>query len=58
MENTQVVLECLQDASEPMKSADIAAETGLDKKAVDAAIKLLKAERKIDSPKRCYYSAV
>lgn len=56
MENTQVVLECLKAKSEPMKAGEIAEATGLEKKAVDAAIKLLKAEQKISSPKRCYYA--
>lgn len=30
---------------------------GLDKKEVDKAIKKLKTEEKIYSPKRCYYEA-
>lgn len=57
MENTTIVLNCLKEKNEPMKAGDIAAATGLEKKSVDAAIKLLKAEGQIESPKRCYYAA-
>ena len=56
MENTEVVLNCLKEKNEPMKAGEIAEATGLEKKAVDAAIKTLKAEEKISSPKRCYYA--
>lgn len=56
MENTEVVLNYLKGKNEPMKAGEIAEATGLEKKAVDAAIKALKAEEKIGSPKRCYYA--
>lgn len=56
MENKDVVFNCLKEKNEPMKAGEIAEATGLDKKAVDAAIKALKAEEKIGSPKRCYYA--
>lgn len=55
METTERVLICLKEKNEPMRSAQIAEATGLDKKAVDAALILLKAEQRITSPKRCYY---
>ena len=57
MDNKDKVLETLKKSSEPLKSAEIAEKSGLDKKDVDAAIKKLKAEDLIDSPKRCFYSA-
>lgn len=57
MENTTIVLNYLKETNAPMKAGDIATATGLEKKSVDAAIKLLKAEGKIESPKRCYYAA-
>lgn len=49
------VLQALKKSGKPMKSADIAEATGIDKKEVDKAIKTLKAEEKIMSPKVCYY---
>jgi Mn-dependent DtxR family transcriptional regulator len=59
MENLeQKVLEALQKAGEPLKVAQIAEILGVDKKEVDKAIKKLKKEGKIDSPKRCYYTPV
>jgi len=50
------VLELLQKSDKPLKSGEIAEMLGVDKKEVDKAIKKLKAEGKIDSPKRCYYA--
>ncbi len=50
------VLEVLQKSDKPLKSGEIAEMLGVDKKEVDKAIKKLKAEGKIDSPKRCYYA--
>ncbi len=56
MERTMAVFEVLKKAEKPLKSKEIAELTGLDKKEVDKAIKLLKKEGKIISPKRCYYA--
>lgn len=53
----EVVLGALKKSSTPMKAGEIADATGLEKAAVDKAIKELKAEEKIDSPKRCFYAA-
>ena len=50
------VLKALKDSAEPLKGGEIADVTGLDKKEVDKAIKKLKADGLIDSPKRCYYA--
>ncbi len=50
------VLEAMQKAGQPLKAAEIAQLLGVDKKEVDKAIKKLKAEGKIESPKRCYYA--
>lgn len=58
MADKDTVLEALQNAGEPLKAGDIAEKTGLDKKDVDKAIKALKAEGAIDSPKRCFYAPV
>lgn len=56
MDNIESVLNALKNSKEPMKSGEIAETTGIDKKEVDKAIKKLKSEEKISSPKRCYYS--
>jgi DNA-binding transcriptional regulator GbsR (MarR family) len=55
METTEKVLQALVKAGKPMKSGEIAELTGIEKKDVDNAIKKLKKEDKIGSPKVCYY---
>lgn len=57
MEAKELVLETLKKSNEPMKAGEIAEATNIDKKEVDKALKALKTEEKINSPKRCYYSA-
>jgi predicted transcriptional regulator len=52
------VFKVLKEAGRPLKSAEIAELAGLEKKEVDKAIKKLKKEGKITSPKRCYYAPV
>ncbi len=56
METPMLVFEVLKKAGKPLKSKEIAEMAGIDKKEVDKAIKLLKKEGKIISPKRCYYA--
>lgn len=58
MEIQERVLQCLKENESPMKAGDVAEALNLDKKAVSAAITLLKAEQRVCSPKRCYYAAV
>lgn len=55
MDTTETVLQTLKTAGKPLKSAEIAQAAGLDKKEVDNAIKKLKKEERIQSPKNCYY---
>ncbi|MDA3731331.1 HTH domain-containing protein [Niameybacter massiliensis] len=57
MEAKDKVLNLLKENNEPMKAGEIAESLGVDKKEVDKAIKELKAEELIGSPKRCYYAA-
>jgi len=57
METKDKVLQTLKNSAEPLKGSEIAEISGIEKKAVDKAIKQLKADQLIDSPKRCYYSA-
>jgi len=58
MEIKEIVLKTLAESPEPLKGGDIADRSGLDKKEVDKAIKQLKDEELIFSPKRCFYDAV
>lgn len=53
--SVEKVLEILSAAGKPMKAGEIAEASGLDKKEVDKAMKVLKAEEKIISPKFCYW---
>lgn len=55
--NTEKVLAVLKASDKPLKSAEIAEQSGLEKSDVDKAIKALKKEEKIISPQRCYYAA-
>lgn len=49
------VLSILEKSDKPLRSGEIAEIAGLEKKEVDVAIKQLKKEEKIFSPKRCFY---
>ncbi|MCX7986530.1 MAG: MarR family transcriptional regulator [Bacteroidales bacterium] len=53
----EIVLSVLKNSNKPMRPGEIAEAAGLDKKEVDKAIKALKAEEKIFSPKNCFYQA-
>ncbi|WP_455067877.1 ArsR family transcriptional regulator [Parvimonas micra] len=55
MELTEKIIDLLK-SSEPLKSGEISEKLGVDKPEVDKVLKKLKAEDKIISPKRCYYS--
>ena len=56
METVELVLKTMADSSEPMKAGEIADASGLDKKEVDKAMKVLKQEGRIVSPKYCYWT--
>ncbi len=56
MENQVKVLEFMVKADSPVSPGQIAEGTGLDRKVVDKAIKQLKDEQKIESPRRCFYA--
>lgn len=57
METKVLVLQTLKESDKPLKSAEIAEKAGIDKAEVDKALKTLKKEEKIVSPKMCYYSS-
>ena len=52
------VYEVLQKSEEMMDAKGIMAATGLERAEVDKAIKALRKEEKVESPKRCFYTAV
>jgi hypothetical protein len=55
MDSKEIVFKTLANSNKPLKGGEIAEISGVDKKEVDKAIKKLKAEDKIQSPKNCYY---
>ncbi|NTV03210.1 MAG: MarR family transcriptional regulator [Chlorobiaceae bacterium] len=55
MDTKSVVLDTLKKAGEPLSAGQIADRSGLDRKEVDKAMKALKDEELIVSPKRCYW---
>lgn len=55
MDAKEKVLLALKEADKPLKAGEIAELSGLDKKEVDKAMKILKDEEAIISPKRCFW---
>lgn len=55
METKDQVLDTMRKAGEPLNAGKIAELSGLDRKDVDKAMKALKEEGTIVSPKRCYW---
>ncbi|MBN1926476.1 MAG: transcriptional regulator [Prolixibacteraceae bacterium] len=51
------VLQAMKNAGKAMKTGEIAEAAGLDKKVFDKAMKELKIEGAIVSPKKCYWEA-
>jgi hypothetical protein len=57
MNQKEIVLNVMRDAAKPLRSGDIVDLSGLDRKEVDKAMKELKSEELIYSPKRCFWQA-
>ncbi len=55
MEASAQVLSVMKKAKKPLSAGEIAELAGMDKKEVEKAMKQLKTEEKIVSPKRCYW---
>lgn len=49
------VLKAMKEAGKPVRPGDVAKTLGVESKDVSKAIKTLKADGKVISPKRCYY---
>ena len=50
-----IVIKTISEAGKPMKAGEIAEKAGVEKADIDKAIKKLKKEEKIWSPKVCFY---
>ena len=50
------VLKAMVEASKPVRPGEIAKALGIESKEVSKAIKQLRKEGKVHSPKRCYYA--
>tara|TARA_B100000683_G_scaffold214654_1_gene209847 strand:- start:990 stop:1181 length:192 start_codon:yes stop_codon:yes gene_type:complete len=49
------VLKTMKEAGKPVRPGDVAKTLGVESKDVSKAIKALREEGKVISPKRCYY---
>lgn len=58
MEIKEKVLATMREAGEPLNAGKIAELSGIDRKEVDKAMKLLKEEGAIVSPVRCKWTVV
>ena len=57
MSDTEAVFKVMKEAAKPLRSSDIMELSGLNKSAVDKAMKDLKETEAIFSPKRCFWQA-
>jgi len=55
MENIELVLKTMKTAGKALSAGQISEISGLERKEVDKAMKTLKTEGKITSPKVCYW---
>jgi biotin operon repressor len=55
METKEQVLEAMKKAGTPVNAGKLVELTGLDRKEVDKAMKQLKTDGAIESPKMCFW---
>jgi biotin operon repressor len=55
-EHAEAVLQAMKDAGKPIRPGQVAKALGIESKEVSKAIKALRKEGKVHSPKRCYYA--
>jgi len=55
MESAEKVLAAMKQAGTPLNAGKLVELTGLDRKEVDKAMKTLKANGVIESPKMCFW---
>ncbi len=53
-EHAEAVLKAMNDAGKPVRPGEVAKALGIESKEVSKAIKVLRKEGKVHSPKRCY----
>ena len=57
-DNVETVLKAMKEAGKIVRPGEVAKIMGIDSKEVSKAIKMLRKEGKVHSPKRCYYAPV
>ena len=57
MDAVELVFKTLKDNEKPLKAGEIAQVANLDRKEVDKAMKVLKQDGRIVSPKVCFWTA-
>lgn len=57
MDAVELVFKTLQTSEEPLRAGEIAEATSLERKEVDKAMKVLKQEGRIVSPKHCCWTS-
>ena len=57
MDAVELVLKTLKNTEKPLKAGEIAQLANLDRKEVDKAMKVLKTDGRIVSPKVCFWTA-
>ena len=57
MDAVELVFKTLKDTDKPLKAGEIAEVANLDRKEVDKAMKVLKKDGRIVSPKVCFWTA-
>jgi hypothetical protein len=55
MGNTKLIIDAMKKAGKALKATDLIDMTGLSREDVDKALKQLKKEEKISSPKVCFW---
>jgi len=55
MEHAKMIIDAMSKAGKAVKAGDLVNLTGLTREEVDKALKQLKKEEKISSPKACFW---
>ena len=55
MENIDKIIAAMKKAATPVSAGQLVELTGIDRKEIDKAMKKLKTEGSITSPKNCYW---
>jgi len=58
MDAADKVLKTMKNAGEPLNTSKIVELSGMNRKEVEKAMKILKKDARIVSPKRCYWQPV